>query len=400
MSFISCQLGDLTQLITKGTTPTTIGGKFSESGVPFVRAQNITNGTISFENDALYIDASTHKLQKRSVIKAGDVLIAIAGTIGRVGVVPDHFPELNCNQAVAIIRVKNELNNRFLMHWLNSAEAITQIKSSTVVGVISNLSLSQISNLTINLPPLAEQQRIAEVLDKAAAIKAKREQAIAKLDELAQSTFVEMFGDVVANDKGWQSVTLGSVTSKLGSGATPSGGDASYKADGIPLIRSLNVHDGEFVYKNLAYIDDEQAEKLSNVVVQKNDVLLNITGASVARVCRVPDAIVPARVNQHVMIVRPTEKINPIFLERQLLTTPMKQKLLQVGGAGATREAITKAQAIELKVICPPIAAQIKFAGIADWIEKMKAQEIAGLATLQNLTSSLQHQAFTTGFNA
>jgi restriction endonuclease S subunit len=78
----------------------------------------------------------------------------------------------------------------------------------------------------------------------------------------------------------------------------------------------------------------------------------------------------------------------------------MKQKLLQVGGAGATREAITKAQAIELKVICPPIAAQIKFAGIADWIEKMKAQEIAGLATLQNLTSSLQHQAFTTGFNA
>lgn len=271
---------------------------------------------------------------------------------------------------------------------------------SGVGGSLLRARPAQVAEISIPLPPLAQQQRIAAILDKATEIKAKREQAIAKLDELAQSTFVEMFGDVVANDKCWQCVTLGSVTSKLGSGATPSGGDASYKAEGIPLIRSLNVHDGEFVYKNLAYIDDEQAQKLSNVIVQKNDVLLNITGASVARVCRVPDAVVPARVNQHVMIVRPTEKINPIFLERQLLTARMKQKLLQVGGAGATREAITKAQATELNVICPPIAAQTKFADIAKWIEKLKVQEVTGLVSLEKLTSSLQHQAFTTGFAA
>ena len=187
MSFELQRLGELVELITKGTTPTTIGGRFASNGVPFVRAQNIMNGTVCFDEDALYIDDDTHKLLKRSIIKAGDVLIAIAGTIGRVGVVPANSPELNCNQAVAIIRVGAKINNRFLKHWLQSQDALTQIKSSTVVGVISNLSLSQIADLKISLPPLQEQIQIASILDKADAIKEKYENALRKQAELYAS---------------------------------------------------------------------------------------------------------------------------------------------------------------------------------------------------------------------
>ena len=99
-------------------------------------------------------------------------------------------------------------------------------------------------------------------------------------------------------------VELRAITTKIGSGATPRGGKKSYKDSGIPLIRSLNVYDFEFRHKDLALIDEMQAEKLVNVEVQPNDVLLNITGASVARCCMVPDDVLPARVNQHVAIVR------------------------------------------------------------------------------------------------
>lgn len=340
----------------------------------------------------------TYSYTHNAANREGNV-ITVSGSGANAGYVNFWKQPIFASDCSTIQSFSESVDIKFVFYFLKSKQQY--INSTLRSGAAQpHVYAKDIAQMMMPLPPLAEQKRIAAILDKATEIKAKREQAIAKLEELVQSTFLEMFGNPVNNEKGWKSVSLGSVTSKLGSGATPSGGDASYKAEGIPLIRSLNVHDGEFVYKNLAHIDDEQAEKLSNVVVEKDDVLLNITGASVARVCRVPDDVVPARVNQHVMIVRATNKINPIFLERQLLSAYMKQKLLKIGGAGATREAITKAQAVELNVICPPINEQEKYVAVASLVEKLKAKEIAGLASLEKTAASLQHQAFTTGFKA
>ena len=98
--------------------------------------------------------------------------------------------------------------------------------------------------------------------------------------------------------------TLDEITTKIGSGATPRGGQNAYQEEGISLIRSQNVYDFSFSKGGLAFITDEQAKKLNNVTVEKGDVLLNITGDSIARTCIVPDEILPARVNQHVSIIR------------------------------------------------------------------------------------------------
>jgi type I restriction enzyme, S subunit len=153
----------------------------------------------------------------------------------------------------------------------------------------------------------------------------------------------------------WICVPLGEVTSKIGSGATPLGGEAAYQADGVSLIRSLNVHDGEFRRKDLAFLSVAQANGLANVVVQPNDVLLNITGASVARCCSVPDDVLPARVNQHVAIIRPKpERLSPRFLQYLLVSAAYKDRLLGAGeAAGATRQALTKAQLQALLVKFP-----------------------------------------------
>jgi type I restriction enzyme S subunit len=154
---------------------------------------------------------------------------------------------------------------------------------------------------------------------------------------------------------GWVRVALGRVTSKIGSGATPLGGEAAYQAHGISLIRSLNVHDGEFRRKDLAFLSQEQADGLANVVVQPGDVLLNITGASVARCCEVPEGVLPARVNQHVAIIRPhADRLSPQFLRYLLVSSKYKHRLLSAGdGAGATRQALTKAQLQEFLVEFP-----------------------------------------------
>ena len=145
------------------------------------------------------------------------------------------------------------------------------------------------------------------------------------------------------------------MTTKIGSGATPRGGGESYKSEGISLIRSLNVHDLSFKYAKLAFLDDLQAEDLSNVEIQARDVLLNITGASIARCYVVPDDVLPARVNQHVSIIRPRMGVlSPTFLHYLLISKPYKDKLLKTGEeGGSTRQAITKAQIQDFTIAYP-----------------------------------------------
>lgn len=158
----------------------------------------------------------------------------------------------------------------------------------------------------------------------------------------------------------------------MGSGATPRGGKTAYKAEGVPLVRSMNVHNGRFVWKDLACIDDEQAAKLEGVTLMKGDVLLNITGASVARSCLLPDELAGGRVNQHVSIVRVDQKrMLPVLLNTVLISDSYQRLLLNGSrAAGATREAITKEALKRMTVPLPPLELQQEFADFVVQVDK------------------------------
>jgi type I restriction enzyme S subunit len=166
----------------------------------------------------------------------------------------------------------------------------------------------------------------------------------------------------------WTTALLREVTTKIGTGATPRGGSDSYKATGVPLIRSLNVYDDGFREEGLAYLDDEQASRLDHVIVQEGDVLLNITGASVARCCVAPAQYLPARVNQHVSIIRPRpDVLCHRFLRYLLIAGDYKKRLLDTGeGGGTTRQAITKAQLQDFRIAFPPVPEQRRIVAILD----------------------------------
>jgi type I restriction enzyme, S subunit len=147
------------------------------------------------------------------------------------------------------------------------------------------------------------------------------------------------------------SIRLGDVCEKIGSGATPRGGSEVYQSRGVSLIRSQNVYNDGFKMEGLAYIGDEHAKQLENVSVQADDVLLNITGDSVARVCQVPESLLPARVNQHVAIIRPRKDIlDARYLKYFLSSTLMQEHMLALASAGATRNALTKSMIEGFKV--------------------------------------------------
>lgn len=162
----------------------------------------------------------------------------------------------------------------------------------------------------------------------------------------------------------WEVKRIKDIAIKVGSGSTPRGGQKVYMEEGpYALIRSQNIYDYEFKKDGLVFIDEEQAKKLKNVALQENDILLNITGDSVGRCCIVPKEILPARVNQHVAIIRVDENTNPHYLMYYLNDTRNKEMLLNYVHGG-TRKALTKGIIEDFEVKIPSLEIQNKLADI------------------------------------
>jgi type I restriction enzyme S subunit len=192
--------------------------------------------------------------------------------------------------------------------------------------------------------------------------------------------------------EGWEVLPLKEICEKISSGSTPTGGKQAYQTYGISLIRSMNVYDFKFLENDLAYINERQAAKLNNVKIEENDILFNITGASVARCCIVPKNILPARINQHVMLIRPKSSFSlNNYLLFNLCSTDSKTELVGVSESGSTRQAITKAEIENFKIIFPDKVTlddfEIKSKAIMD---KRNNSEILNqkLNALQNLLLS------------
>ncbi|WP_350344037.1 restriction endonuclease subunit S [Proteinivorax tanatarense] len=299
-------------------------------------------------------------------------------------------------QRTYIIQSKNDeiLNVRFLYYFMS--KYVDKLRSSSIGGVIKYIKLKNLTEAEFPLPSLQVQQKIVEVLDKAQTVIDTRKEQISLLDDLVQSFYHDMFNDPVSNPMGWDKEVLKNLCTKIGSGATPRGGKSSYKKEGISLIRSMNVHNGYFKYNDLAFIDENQAEKLKNVIIEPGDVLINITGASVARSCTVPIEVLPARVNQHVALLRPVlKKIDSCFLNYSLINSSYQQHLLKLAtSGGATREAINKKQLEELQIPVPPLQLQHKFAEIIKKIDLQREMMRKSLLHMENNYNSLISGAF------
>ena len=287
---------------------------------------------------------------------------------------------------VKVLKSKYEKTNYKYLYYA--------LKNVKIPNTGYNRHFKWLKEAKINYPEISKQKDIVSTLDTLQSIITHRRTQLEKLDLLVKARFVEMFGDPVSNPMNWSKMILKELSTKIGSGATPKGGKESYGTEGISLIRSMNVHNGVFEYKDLAYISDEQAEKLNNVTIESDDVLLNITGASVARCCIVPNEILPARVNQHVCVIRCKDIINPIFLNNILIDENYQELLWAIAGSGATREAITKQQVENLSIILPPLELQTQFADFVKQVDKSNVAVQKALDEAQLLFDSLMQEYF------
>jgi type I restriction enzyme, S subunit len=197
---------------------------------------------------------------------------------------------------------------------------------------------------------------------------------------------------------GWELRPLKSFTSKIGSGATPRGGNSVYLPQRVShaLIRSQNVFDRHFDDENLAFISEDHAVQLRNTSVQKGDVLLNITGDGVTfgRACIVPSRILPACVNQHVSILRVDPcQADPGFL-LSFLTHPQTKVYMESFNTGGSRRAITKGHIESFEVPLPPLRTQRKIAGILSGYDDLIENNLRRIKILEKMAQSLYREWF------
>lgn len=358
--------------------------KFSDgNGMPLIRIRDVVRG---------YSETyTTEEYKSEYIVHENDLLIGMDGefNIAKWGKTPALL-----NQRVCRLAPNDSIDKDYLFYFMPIA--LKRIEEKTPFVTVKHLSAKELNKIEIPILPLEEQRKIAETLSKVDELIAFRDRQLDKLDELVKARFVEMFGNPIENTMNWPKKLLRDITTKIGSGATPKGGRESYPNAGVSLIRSMNVYDGQFLYKDLAHLTDEQATQLNGVTVEAEDVLVNITGASVARSCVVPKDVLPARVNQHVAIVRCNrELLNPIFTNKMFINNEFKKALLSIGeSGGATRQAITKKQLEELSVVVPPLSIQNEFFTFSECVDQQKQTVQQSLDKLELMKKALMQEYF------
>jgi len=197
------RLGDIASVITKGTTPTTLGYDFVEAGVNFVKIESITeNGEFLTDKFAHITEECDRKLS-RSQLQRSDLLFSIAGAIGRTAIVTEDILPANTNQALAIIRVPEGIvDYSYLKYVLQSPNIVEQFEKKKQGVAQLNISLKDIGGFLIPMCTTDEQKSIVDTMDKVSELIALRKEQLAKLDQLVKSRFIELFGDPVYNNNG------------------------------------------------------------------------------------------------------------------------------------------------------------------------------------------------------
>lgn len=340
--------------------------EFGTSGVHFIRAANMADGRVLFSTASRISDVAVARIRK-GIGESCDVLLSHKGTVGKVAWVPNNSPAFVCSPQTTFWRSTDaKIEPRYLLFFLQSPNFRAQLRSfQGDTDMAPYVSLTNQRRLRVTLPPLPEQRRIANVLgalDDKIELNRKMNQTLeAMAQALFKSWFIDFDGipdsDLVDSElgpipRGWEVWKLIDCCSKIGSGATPRGGSKAYLDEGTNLIRSQNVHDFDFRWRGLVHISDIAADKLRGVTVQAHDVLINITGDSILRTCVVNSSLLPARVNQHVAIVRPKPFLPSEVVHLFLLSSRTKTWLLGQS-SGATRKAITKGHLQELSIALP-----------------------------------------------
>ena len=377
MSVPTARLGDLVDILSGFAFD---AANFSDEGdIALIRIRDVIRG----QSNTFYRGGYDDKY----LIQKGDILIGMDGEFNRARW--QSAPAL-LNQRVCKIKSSSpKLSDEYLFHFLPAA--LKAIEDTTSFVTVKHLSAKQIKDISIPLPPVEEQRRIAAILDQAETLRTQRRTALALLDSLTQSLFLDMFGDPVANPKGWPIQTLDEVTTKVTDGEHL---NPAFTEVGMPIVMAGNVLDDR--------IDLDAAKRVGEPLGMQfrkkcgpelGDLLIVGRGATIGRLCRVNVEETFCLMGSVILVKPDRTLLDERFLSGMLALPSMHAQLYKSSGSSA-QQAIYLKDVKRLKCPLPPLPLQQTFATRIAAIEALKATHRRALAALDALFASLQQRAF------
>ncbi|WP_082078314.1 restriction endonuclease subunit S [Pseudomonas sp. FeS53a] len=385
MSWPVVSLGEIFD-IARGGSPRPIDAFITEEpdGVNWVMIGDASSG-------GKYISSTRKKIRKEGVSKSrmvhsGDFLLTNSMSFGR----PYIMRTSGCiHDGWLVLKKKNAgVDEEFFYHLLGSDLVYQEFSRRAAGAIVKNLNIDLVQKVEVVFPPLGEQKRIATILDKADALRAKRRKALDQLDALAQAVFIEMFG---ADECPF--FELGEALEFITSGGR--GWAKYYSEQGARFIRSYDVQmnhisDAEPIY--VAAPDNAEARR---TIVRQGDVLLTITGSKIGRVSPVSKKFDGAYVSQHVAILRGDAcRIDSDFLSYYLSLPAGGQRQIEKSQYGQTKPGLNFEQIKKFRVPDVSIEIQREFTRRLKAIEELRQAQTRHLVASESLFSSLQHRAF------
>jgi type I restriction enzyme S subunit len=351
-----------------------------------------------FDSARYFVDERKYQELASFKVGQGDLLISCSGTIGKIAEVPSGFMPGIINQALLKLSLNQKVvHNKYFIYLFESELIQNQLFNLSHGSGLKNFPpMSVIKSIKFPLPPLATQRKIAEILDAADAHRQKTKQLLAKYDELAQSIFLDMFGDAFTNKKGFPMVKLGEQCEELFLGLTSK---VDYVDEGgYPLIRATNINKGVLDMSEVKYISDNQHKTLTKKrITKRGDVLISKSGS--LGTCAIVDNDIEFSTYESIFTVRPLEgKMSNKFLVYLVRNKGFQLKLLgrQVGGTVAH---LNLKMFRDFEFPLPPIKLQNEFAERIDMLENQRVLTIQEAQKSENLFNSLLQKAFKGGLN-
>lgn len=349
--------------------------KYVDSGVPFFSVEHVTRD--QFTKTKFISEDVFEKECKRVRLEKGDILMSRIGDVGSVKYI--HWDvKASFYVSLALFKSLEFIKSNYLAHNMSAIPFQRELWSRMIhVAFPKKINLGEISKCVVNYPKcIDEQQKIADFLSS---VDTKISQLTEKhrlLKGYKKGVRQQIFSQRVRfkDDDGnvlpeWSYKKLSKITSKVGSGSTPRGGQEAYTSNGVIFIRSQNVYDNKLDLRKTVFISQSTHTKMKGSKVQKHDVLLNITGASIGRSCVVPKKFEEGNVNQHVCIIRTNNELDPYYLQF-FLSSYLGQKIIFQSQAGGGREGLNFESIKLFKIPLPSVKEQQKIAQFLQSLDK------------------------------
>ncbi|MDV5106912.1 restriction endonuclease subunit S [Clostridium perfringens] len=365
---------------------------FTRQGIPIIRIGDISGNKVNISSGTVFFEEYNEKLNK-FIIEKGDILVALSGaTTGKFGIYDEEIQAL-LNQRVAKISPKENINNKYLYHYMNKLQNI--IYNKALGCAQPNISPNEIGEIEIYVPSRLEQDKISDVLDIAKDLIDKRKKQIEELDLLVKSKFIEMFGDQNTNSKNLEKVYLKDISELITKGASPNWQGIEYVDDDTQtlFVTSENVREGYIDLSKKKYLMDAFNEKQKRSILNNGDFLINIVGASIGRATQF-NLDIKANINQVVALVRIKKGLVNDKYMLEYLNSPKALQMYKSMQVSVARANLSLQNINDLEILLPPMELQNQFANFVKQVDKLKFEMEKSLKELEDNFNSLMQKAF------